>query len=37
MDPKEIVLQLSELYGFDYNEGLILIGLDRKKNQCKIL
>ena len=32
MDPKEIVLQLSELYGFDYNEGLILTGLDRVKS-----
>ena len=35
MEPKDVVRQLSELYGFDYNEGLILIGLDRKKKSVQ--
>tara|TARA_A100001015_G_scaffold236125_1_gene268192 strand:+ start:332 stop:676 length:345 start_codon:yes stop_codon:yes gene_type:complete len=35
MDVHDIVKQLSELYGFDYNEGLILIGLNHEEDKSK--
>lgn len=32
MEACEVVKRLSELYGFDYREGLILVGLDEERS-----